>query len=123
MKALDTSSGVWVENSDFSGSSPVEQPHKIDLPPGHANAQAGCFRDHHQFSGEMFYKRFARTNGLRYTLDELLATMRRLVALKLSPPKFTLTKRDARGRAKGRIIENPNPSNYVVAEAANFATK
>jgi len=59
MKALDTSSGVWVENSDFSGSSPVEQPHKIDLPPGHANAQAGCFRDHHQFSGEMFYKPFA----------------------------------------------------------------
>ncbi len=26
-------------------------------------------------------------------------------------------------RAKGRIIENPNASNYVVAEAAAFATK
>jgi len=45
------------------------------------------------------------------------------VALKLSQPKFTVTKRGVRGRAKGRIIENPNPSNYVVVEAADFATK
>jgi hypothetical protein len=45
------------------------------------------------------------------------------VALKLSQPKFTVTKRGVRGRAKGRIIENSNSSNYVVAEAADFATK
>ena len=45
------------------------------------------------------------------------------VALKLSQPKFTVTKRGVRGRAKGRIIENPEASNYVVAEVADFATK
>jgi hypothetical protein len=45
------------------------------------------------------------------------------VALKLSQPKFTVTKRGVRGRAKGRIIENLDPSNSVVAEAADFATK
>ncbi len=28
-----------------------------------------------------------------------------------------------RGRAKGRIIESPDSSNFVVTEAADFATK
>jgi hypothetical protein len=45
------------------------------------------------------------------------------VALKLSQPKFSMTKRGVRGRAKGRIIESPDSSNFVIAEAADFATK
>jgi hypothetical protein len=45
------------------------------------------------------------------------------VALKLSQPKFSMTKRGVRGRAKGRIIESPDSSNYVITEAADFATK
>jgi hypothetical protein len=45
------------------------------------------------------------------------------VALKLSQPKFSETKRGMRGRAKGRIIESPDSSNFVVTEAADFATK
>jgi hypothetical protein len=45
------------------------------------------------------------------------------VALKLSQPKYSVTKRGVRGRAKGRIVENPDGSNFVVTEAADFATK
>jgi hypothetical protein len=45
------------------------------------------------------------------------------VALKLSQPKFSVTKRGMRGRAKGRILEIPDGSNFVVTEAADFATK
>ena len=45
------------------------------------------------------------------------------VALKLSQPKFTVTKRGVRGRIKGRIIEGLDPSNFVTVEAADFATK
>src|SRR6266581_5377415 len=45
------------------------------------------------------------------------------VAMKLSQPKFSETKRGMRGRAKGRIIESPDSSNFVVTEAADFATK
>ncbi len=45
------------------------------------------------------------------------------VALKLSQPKFTVTKRGVRGRVKGRIIEGLDPSNSVTVEAADFATK
>jgi hypothetical protein len=45
------------------------------------------------------------------------------VALKLSQPKFSVTKRGVRGRAKGRILESPDCSNFVVTEAADFATK
>ncbi|HYU56242.1 MAG TPA: hypothetical protein VEL71_08510 [Candidatus Dormibacteraeota bacterium] len=45
------------------------------------------------------------------------------VALKLSQPKFSVTKRGVRGRAKGRIVENPDGSNFVVTEASDLATK
>ncbi len=45
------------------------------------------------------------------------------VTLKLSQPKFSITKRGVRGRAKGRILESPDGANFVVAEAADFATK
>jgi len=45
------------------------------------------------------------------------------VALKLSQPKFSETKRGVRGRAKGRIIESSDNSNFVVTDAADFATK
>ena len=45
------------------------------------------------------------------------------VALKLSQSKFSETKRGVRGRAKGRIIESSDNSNFVVTEAADFATK
>ena len=45
------------------------------------------------------------------------------VALKLSQPKFTVTKRGVRGRVKGRIFEGLNPSNSVTVEAADLATK
>jgi hypothetical protein len=45
------------------------------------------------------------------------------VALKLSQPKFSLTKRGVRGRAKGRILESTDGANFVVTEAADFATK
>jgi hypothetical protein len=45
------------------------------------------------------------------------------VALKLSQPKFSVTKRGMRSRAKGRILEIPDGSNFVVTEAADFATK
>ncbi len=45
------------------------------------------------------------------------------VAIKLSQPKFTVTKRGVRGRVKGRIIENIETSNSVTVGAADFATK
>jgi hypothetical protein len=45
------------------------------------------------------------------------------VALKLSQPKFSVTKRGVRGGAKGRILESPDGANFVVTEAADFATK
>lgn len=45
------------------------------------------------------------------------------VAMKLSQPKFSMTKRSVRGRMKGRIVENLEPANSVTVEAADFATK
>src|SRR5947208_4732640 len=45
------------------------------------------------------------------------------VAMKLSQPKFSVTKRGVRGRSKGRILESPDNSNFVVIEATDFATK
>ncbi len=45
------------------------------------------------------------------------------VALKLSQPKFSVTKRGVRGRTKGRILESPDGANFMVTEAADFATK
>src|SRR6266571_1198434 len=45
------------------------------------------------------------------------------VALKLSQPKFSVTQRGVRGRAKGRIIEHPDATSYVTVDAADFATK
>jgi len=45
------------------------------------------------------------------------------VAMKLSQPKFSVTKRGVRGRVKGRIIEHPDATNYVTVEAADFANK
>ncbi len=45
------------------------------------------------------------------------------VAMKLSQPKFSVTKRGVRGRSKGRILESPDNSNFVVTEAIDFATK
>src|SRR5207244_13112311 len=45
------------------------------------------------------------------------------VAMKLSQPKFSVTKRGVRGRVKGRIIEHPDATNYVTVEAADFDTK
>ena len=45
------------------------------------------------------------------------------VAMKLSQPKFTVTKRGVRGRVKGRIIEKSDTANYVTVDAADLATK
>jgi hypothetical protein len=45
------------------------------------------------------------------------------VALKLSQPKFSMTKRGVRGRARGRMVESSDSSNFVITEAADFATK
>ncbi len=45
------------------------------------------------------------------------------VAMKLSQPKFTMTKRGVRGRMKGRIVENLEPTNSVTVGAADFASK
>lgn len=45
------------------------------------------------------------------------------VALKLSQPKSSVAKRGVRGRARGRIIESPDGSNFVITEASVFATK
>ena len=45
------------------------------------------------------------------------------VAMKLSQPKFSVTKRGVRGRVKGGIIENPDTANYVTVDAADLATK
>ncbi len=45
------------------------------------------------------------------------------VAIKLSQPKMTITKRGVRGRVKGRILENGEPVNFLVVEALDFATK
>jgi hypothetical protein len=45
------------------------------------------------------------------------------VAIKLSQPKMTTTKRGVRGRVKGRIVENSDSANYVIVEARDFATK
>lgn len=45
------------------------------------------------------------------------------IAMKLSQPKFSTTKRGVRGRAKGRITENGGPENYVELQASDFATK
>ena len=43
--------------------------------------------------------------------------------MKLSQPKFTVTKSGVRGRAKGRIIENLDNANNVIVDAKDFATK
>jgi hypothetical protein len=45
------------------------------------------------------------------------------VAMKLSQPKFSVTKRGVRGRSKGRILESLDGSNVVVTEATDLATK
>jgi hypothetical protein len=45
------------------------------------------------------------------------------VAMKLSQPKFTVTERGVRGRAKGRIVENLGNANNVIVDARDFATK
>jgi len=45
------------------------------------------------------------------------------VALKLSQPKFSVTKRGIRGRAKGRIVDDLGSANCVIVDAADFATK
>jgi hypothetical protein len=45
------------------------------------------------------------------------------VAMKLSQTKFMVTKRGVRGRVKGRIIVNDDPSSYFILDAADFATK
>src|SRR5438445_6381757 len=45
------------------------------------------------------------------------------VAMKLSQPKFSVTKRGVRGRSKGRILESPDNSNFVITEATDLATK
>ena len=45
------------------------------------------------------------------------------VAMKLSQPKFSVTKRGVRGRAKGRILASADNSSFVVTEATDFATK
>jgi hypothetical protein len=55
--------------------------------------------------------------------SEGFETRKAQVALRLSQPKFTVTKRSVRGRVKGRIIEGPDSSNSVMVEAGDFATK
>jgi hypothetical protein len=45
------------------------------------------------------------------------------VAMKLSQPKFTVTRRGVKERAKGRIIGNLGNANYVIVDAKDFATK
>ena len=45
------------------------------------------------------------------------------VAIKLSQPKMTTTKRDVRGRVKGRIVENGDSANFMIVDATDFATK
>src|SRR2546427_2325092 len=45
------------------------------------------------------------------------------VAMKLSQPKFSVTKRGVRGRAKGRILASADNSSFVGTEATDFATK
>jgi|SRR2546426_5757293 len=45
------------------------------------------------------------------------------VAIKLSQPKMTTTRRDMRGRVKGRILENGDSANFMIVDAADFATK
>jgi hypothetical protein len=45
------------------------------------------------------------------------------IAMKLSQPKYSTTRRGVRGRAKGRIVENLGPANYILVDATDFATK
>jgi hypothetical protein len=45
------------------------------------------------------------------------------VAIKLSQPKMTTTKRGMRGRAKGRIVENGDSANFIIVDVTDFATK
>jgi hypothetical protein len=45
------------------------------------------------------------------------------VAIKLSQPKMTTTKRGVRGRVKGRIVENGDSANFMVVDTTDFATK
>ena len=104
------------------------------------------------YSGLDYAKRFFETNGVTGSLPSLAyddsdATSRELmdpllkigiiqtksaegfeerkpqVAIKLSQPKMTTTKRGVRGRAKGRILENGQSANFVAVGAADFATK
>jgi len=104
------------------------------------------------YSGLDYAKRFFETNGVTGSLPSLAyddsdATSRELmdpllkigiiqtksaegfeerkpqVAIKLSQPKMTMTKRGLRGRAKGRILENGQSANFVAVGAADFATK
>jgi hypothetical protein len=104
------------------------------------------------YSGLDYAKRFFETNGVTGSLPSLAyddsdAVSRELmdpllkigiiqtksaegfeerkaqVAIKLSQPKMTTTKRGVRGRAKGRILENGESANFVVVGATDFATK
>jgi hypothetical protein len=104
------------------------------------------------YSGLDYAKRFFETNGVTGPLPSLAyddsdAVSRELmdpllkigiiqtksaegfeerksqVAIKLSQPKMTMTKRGVRGRVKGRIVENSDSANYVIVEARDFATK
>src|SRR2546422_3283548 len=45
------------------------------------------------------------------------------VAIKLSQPKMTTTKRGMRGRVKGRILENGDSANFMIVDATDFAMK
>ncbi len=45
------------------------------------------------------------------------------VAIKLSQPKMTTTKRGMGGRVKGRILENGDSANFMIVDATDFTTK
>jgi hypothetical protein len=104
------------------------------------------------YSGLDYAKRFFETNGVTGSLPSLVydvsdAVSRELmnpllkigtiqtksdegfeerkpqVAIKLSQPKMTTTKRGVQGRAKGRILENGERANFVLVGAEDFATK
>ncbi len=86
------------------------------------------------YFGFDYARRYFELNGVQGPLPNLLGVIetktsegferrRAQVAMKLSQPKFSVTKRGVRGRSKGRILESPDNSNFVVAEATDFATK
>ncbi len=55
--------------------------------------------------------------------DEGFEERKPQVAIKLSQPKMTSTKRGVRGRVKGRILENGDSANFMIVDATDFATK